>query len=110
MTTAGLQEHIDAAATLVGQLEGPEGRKTVLIGSHQDSVPKGGRYDGIMGIFLACLALKKLKRDDVRLPFVVEVLAFTDEEGVRFLTALLGPRTLAGTFDSAVLDLEDKGV
>ncbi|HEV8036430.1 M20 family metallo-hydrolase [Yoonia sp.] len=107
MTAAGLQVHMDAAATLVGRLEGPEGGKTLLIGSHQDSVPNGGRYDGIMGVVLACLALEKLKIDNVRLPFAVDVLAFADEEGVRFPTALLGPRTLAGTFDSAVLNLED---
>jgi allantoate deiminase len=108
MTRAGLRVHMDAAATLVGRLEGPQGSKTLLIGSHQDSVPSGGRYDGIMGVLLPCLALEKLQNDGVTLPFSVEILAFADEEGVRFPTALLGPRALAGTYDSNALDLADQ--
>ncbi len=108
MTAAGLEVHMDAAATLVGRLEGPVGSKTLLIGSHQDSVPNGGRYDGIMGVLLPCLALEKLHSDGETLPFSVEILAFADEEGVRFPTALLGPRALAGTYDNSVLDLADQ--
>lgn len=108
MIAAGLRVHMDEAATLIGRLEGPEGSKTLLMGSHQDTVPNGGRYDGIMGIVVACLALEKLKRDGITPACSVEVLAFADEEGVRFPTALLGPRVLAGTFDSAALDLKDK--
>lgn len=108
MTAAGLEVLMDAAATLAGRLEGPVGSKTLLIGSHQDSVPNGGRYDGIMGVLLPCLALEKLHSDGVTLPFSVEILAFADEEGVRFPTALLGPRALAGTYDSSVLDLADQ--
>lgn len=108
MTAAGLEVHMDAAATLIGRLEGPVGSKTLLIGSHQDSVPNGGRYDGIMGVLLPCLALEMLRNDGRTLPFSVEILAFADEEGVRFPTALLGPRTLAGTYDSNALDLADQ--
>lgn len=108
MTAAGLRVHMDAAATLVGRLEGPVGSKTLLIGSHQDSVPNGGRYDGIMGVLLPCLALETLQSDGVTLPFSVEILAFADEEGVRFPTALLGPRALVGTYDSNALDLADQ--
>lgn len=107
MTAAGLNLHMDAASTLIGRHEGPEGSKTLLIGSHQDSVPNGGRYDGIMGVVLACLALEKLKREGAKLGCSVEVLAFADEEGVRFPTALLGPRALAGTYDEFSLNLED---
>jgi allantoate deiminase len=108
MEAAGLQVHMDAAATLVGRCAGPEGSKTLLIGSHQDSVPGGGRYDGIMGIALACLALEKIRREGRAPACSVEVLAFADEEGVRFPTALLGPRVLAGTFDAAALGLSDR--
>ncbi|WP_420395415.1 M20 family metallo-hydrolase [Nioella sp.] len=102
MGRAGLEVHLDAAGTLVGRREGPAGARTLLIGSHQDSVRGGGAYDGIMGIALACLALERLGDRD--LPNAVEVLAFADEEGVRFPTALMGPRALAGTFDPGVLD------
>lgn len=105
MTAAGLKVHLDPAGTLVGRRDGPTGARTLLIGSHQDSVPGGGSYDGIMGIALACVALEAV-RDDA-LSVAVEVLAFADEEGVRFPTALMGPRALAGTFDPAVLEFSD---
>ena len=60
-----------------------------------------------MGIALACLAVEKLQTEGFVTPFNIEVLAFADEEGVRFPTALLGPRTLAGTYDPAVLSMKD---
>lgn len=108
MEAAGLDVSMDAAASLIGRKDGPDGAPTFLIGSHQDSVRDGGRYDGIMGIALGCLALEKLAADGVSLPFSVEVLAFADEEGVRFPTALMGPRALAGTFDTEALSLADR--
>lgn len=108
MAAAGLEVRMDAAGTLIGRLDGPENAKTLLIGSHQDSVRQGGRYDGIMGIALGCLALEKLQTKGIALPFAVEILAFADEEGVRFPTALMGPRALAGTFDTDDLALVDQ--
>lgn len=111
MTSAGLSVHLDAACTLIGRLDGPKNAPCFLIGSHQDSVRFGGAYDGIMGIALGCLAIEKLRSEGIELPFAIEVLAFADEEGARFPTALLGPRAMAGTYDSAVLDMVDnKGV
>ena len=106
MEAAGLSVQMDAAGTLVGRREGPAGAKTLLIGSHQDSVPGGGAYDGIMGVVLGCLALEAVK--DRPLNVAVEVLAFADEEGVRFPTALMGPRVLAGTFDAGTLAMQDR--
>lgn len=108
MQQADLSVSLDAAGTLIGRLEGPIGAPTLLMGSHQDSVREGGAYDGIMGVVLPVLALMKLRADGIRLPFAVEVLAFADEEGVRFPTALMGPRALAGRFDMAALDLYDR--
>ena len=108
MEQANLSVSMDAAGTLIGQTQGSPEARTFLIGSHQDSVRDGGRYDGIMGIVLGCLALEKLKTEGINLPFAVEVLAFADEEGVRFPTALMGPRSLAGTFDPKDLDLKDR--
>lgn len=107
MEEAGLVVRLDAAGTLIGRLDGPESAPALLMGSHQDSVREGGAYDGIMGVVLPVLALMKLRQDEVTLPFAVEVLAFADEEGVRFPSALMGPRALAGTFDMATLDLHD---
>lgn len=107
MEGAGLDVRLDAAGTLIGRREGPPGAPCMLMGSHQDSVREGGAFDGIMGVVLPILVLEKLRAEDVELPFAVEVLAFADEEGVRFPTALIGPRALAGTFDPAVLDMAD---
>ena len=108
MDAAGMAVRWDAAGTLIGRKEGPAGAPTFLIGSHQDSVRNGGRYDGIMGFALGCLAVEKLTAEGTDLPFAVEVLAFADEEGVRFPTALMGPRALAGTFDPSVLEMTDR--
>lgn len=108
MQQAGLAIRLDDAGTLIGRLDGPDGAPVLLMGSHQDSVREGGAYDGIMGVVLPVLTLMKLRQKGVTLPFAVEVLAFADEEGVRFPTALMGPRALAGTFDMAALDLQDR--
>lgn len=108
MTQAGLRVSLDAAGTLTGRLEGPRDAPVLLMGSHQDSVREGGAYDGIMGVVLPIVALMKLRADAIRLPFAVEVLAFADEEGVRFPTALMGPRALAGSFDMTALDMCDR--
>lgn len=108
MEQANLSVSMDAAGTLIGRKEGTIEAPTFLIGSHQDSVRDGGQYDGIMGIVLGCLALEKLKTEGINLPFAVEVLAFADEEGVRFPTALMGPRSLAGTFDPKDLEVKDR--
>ncbi|NCX29438.1 MAG: M20/M25/M40 family metallo-hydrolase, partial [Rhodobacterales bacterium] len=107
MAKAGLGASIDDAGTLIGHKKGGNGTKTLFLGSHQDSVRDGGKYDGIMGIVLACLAVEKLHIEGFETQFNIEVLAFADEEGVRFPTALLGPRTLAGTYDPTVLSMKD---
>jgi len=110
MQDAGLEVSLDAAATLVGRAEGAgaDGGKTFYMGSHQDSVPEGGAFDGIAGVVLPVMAMALLREEGVELPFAVEVLAFADEEGVRFPTALVGSRAVAGTVDLAVLDMVDR--
>lgn len=107
MERAGLAVHLDAAGTLVGRIEGEREGPALLLGSHQDSVRQGGAYDGIMGVILPLVALRALREAGQRPRRPVEVLAFADEEGVRFPTALMGPRALAGRFDMAALDLRD---
>ena len=106
MEDTGLAVHMDAAGTIIGRREGVANGPTLLFGSHQDSVRHGGKYDGIMGVLLPILALREIR--DLPLPFSVQVLAFADEEGVRFPTALIGSRALAGKFDPALLKLEDQ--
>ena len=106
MKQAGMETHLDAAGTLVGRKQGPVGAPILLMGSHQDSIRRGGKYDGMLGIALPILVLEQLKNEE--LPYSIEVLAFADEEGVRFPTALMGPRTQAGTFNNDDLNLADK--
>lgn len=106
MERAGLKPEMTASGTLIGR--NAEGNGPVLmLGSHQDSVPNGGRYDGIMGVLLPCLALERMRGEGRAPRMPIEVVAFADEEGVRFPTALIGPRALAGTLDLSVLDLRD---
>ncbi len=107
MEEAGLETRLDAAGTLIGRSVGPADRPVLFLGSHQDSVKSGGAYDGAMGIVLAIEAARALRDRHADLPVTLEILAFADEEGVRFPTALIGPRALAGTFDVGTLDLKD---
>ncbi|UAB73744.1 M20 family metallo-hydrolase [Vibrio sp. SCSIO 43132] len=107
MEQAGLEVTLDNAGTLIGRYNSPVSSKTLLFGSHQDSIRKGGRYDGIMGVVLPIIAMGEILSQKVELPFSVEIMVFADEEGVRFPTALIGPRALAGTLDTSVLDLKD---
>ena len=100
MQDSGLDTRLDAAATLIGRREGPPGARTLLIGSHIDSVRDAGRHDGNFGVLAGLAALDQLAREGVALPFAVEVLAFGDEEGVRFARTMTGSRAIAGTLDA----------
>jgi allantoate deiminase len=98
----------DAAGNQRGRYEAETpGAPAVLLGSHLDTVPDAGRYDGVLGVLLAIAVVERLHRAGTRLPVAVEVAAFGDEEGTRFGTALLGSRALAGTWDDAWWQLVD---
>jgi allantoate deiminase len=108
MTEAGLDAHFDAMGNVIGRREGArKNAPALLIGSHYDSVSNAGKYDGPYGVIAAIGAVAELQRRKIDLPFAVEVIAFGDEEGVRFKSTLLGSRALAGTLDPAVLKTED---
>ena len=103
-----MKTRIDAVGNVVGRYEGAEpGLPALLIGSHIDTVRNAGKYDGNLGVVAAISAVAALHRRFERLPFAVEVLAFGDEEGVRFPVTLNGSRAVAGTFDPAALDVRD---
>lgn len=109
MREAGMRTWIDAAGNAVGRYEGRQpGRPTLMFGSHQDSVRCGGRYDGMLGILVPISCVKSLHEAGVRTPFAIEIIAFGDEEGLRFQTTLLGSRAVAGSFDMAVLEQTDE--
>lgn len=108
MREAGMQTHVDAVGTLRGRFEGEHpNASALLIGSHIDSVRDAGRYDGLLGVLLGIAAVERLAAGERRLPFPVEVVAFPDEEGLRFQTTYLGSCALAGTFEPALLDYVD---
>ena len=93
---------------VVGRYEGVEpGLPALLLGSHIDTVRNAGKFDGNLGVIAAISAVASLHRRFQRLPFAIEVLAFGDEEGVRFPVTLNGSRAVAGTFDPAALEVRD---
>lgn len=108
---AGLRSHVDAAGNVCGR-RGEPGRPALLLGSHLDTVPDAGAYDGMLGVVMAIAVAQRLGQriDDgeiEELPFALEVIGFSDEEGARFGTALLGSQAVAGRWDPAWLALAD---
>jgi len=97
---------IDAAGNLRALYPAVESAAPrLLIGSHLDTVPNAGAFDGILGVVLAIALLQGL--NGRRLPYAIEVVGFSDEEGVRFATPFLGSRALVSRFDDNLLDRQD---
>jgi allantoate deiminase len=104
MREAGLTVHMDAAYNLLGRWDSTRrGAKTFLLGSHLDTVRDAGKFDGPLGVLTAIAAVQLLRERGVKLPFNLEVVGFSDEEGVRYQTTYLGSRALAGTLKPADL-------
>jgi allantoate deiminase len=103
MRAAGLAVREDAVGNLIGRREG--GPRTLVLGSHLDTVRDAGRYDGPLGVLTALACAERLA--GTPLPFALEVVGFADEEGVRYGTAYLGSSALAGRFDPAWLERRD---
>src|SRR3712207_5171397 len=107
MREAGMTVRSDAMGNLIGRYEGT-GDKTLILGSHLDTVRDAGKYDGILGVMVALACVQQLHDRGERLPFSIEVVAFADEEGLRFGTTFLGSSVYAGAFDKERLGLQDK--
>jgi allantoate deiminase len=112
MMDAGMTASFDALGNIVGRYAGASvgekaDAKWLMTGSHQDTVVNAGRYDGLFGILAPIAAVKSLHARGKRLPFGIEVIAFGDEEGVRFGVTLIGSKARAGSFDKAWLDKQD---
>ncbi len=108
---AGIATHIDQAGNLVGRLEGREpGLPALVLGSHLDSVPDAGKYDGILGVVASVSVAAHLARSgkNKELPFAIEVLGFGDEEGARFGATLLGSYAFSGGWRNEWLDRIDR--
>jgi allantoate deiminase len=106
MEEAGLAARVDAVGNLVGRLDGA-GEQTLLLGSHLDSVRDAGRYDGPLGVLAALAVAERFALAGRTPPCALEVVAFADEEGLRYGTAYLGSAALAGRFDGAWLSRRD---
>jgi allantoate deiminase len=109
MRQAGMAVHVDAAGTVVGRLEGvgAPGAPALLLGSHIDTVRNAGKYDGNLGVLAAISVVGELVRLGRALPYPVEILAFGDEEGVRFPVTLTSSRAIAGLFAPEALEARD---
>jgi allantoate deiminase len=108
MRRAGMEASIDALGSVVGRIPGANADSPALIiGSHIDSVVDAGRYDGNLGVVLGIVAVEALRERGVVPPFPIEVVAFGDEENLRFPTNLSTSQGLAGTYDPGWLDGRD---
>jgi allantoate deiminase len=106
LTAAGAEVTVDASGNLRGFYAGVQSTAPrLLLGSHLDTVPNAGAYDGILGVVIAIALLESLEHR--RLPFAIEVIGFSEEEGVRFGLPFIGSRALVGTLDEELLNRQD---
>ena len=113
MAAAGMTCRIDAIGNLIGSYPSASGLPgpRLLIGSHLDTVPGAGRYDGILGVLLGLAVAEILFSRNVQMPFPIDVIAFSDEEGVRYGTSMLASRAVTGDFNVEELQrVDDDGV
>ena len=94
----GLETELDAAGNVLGRWEAAEG-KAVLLGSHLDTVPCGGRYDGALGVLAGLEVVRRLRAEGVEPWRPLWLASFNDEEGGRFQTGMLGSRAFVGDLD-----------
>jgi allantoate deiminase len=106
MKPLGMNISLDAAGNLRGLYPGSSpGAPRILIGSHLDTVPNAGAFDGILGVVLAVGLVELL--EGMRLPFGIEIVGFSEEEGVRFGVPFIGSRALVGRVDEELLGRKD---
>jgi N-carbamoyl-L-amino-acid hydrolase len=108
MHDAGMEVQIDAVGNVCGRyLSNQADAKTLMTGSHYDTVRDGGKYDGRLGILLPIAIVRHLHERGERLPYHLEVVGFAEEEGVRFKSTFLGSNAIIGQFDASLLDKTD---
>ncbi|PYT45228.1 MAG: allantoate amidohydrolase [Acidobacteria bacterium] len=106
MNALGMTVSVDAVGNLRGFFAGTSpAAPRILIGSHLDTVPNAGAFDGILGVVLAVELVESLRGS--KLPFSIEVIGFSEEEGVRFGVPFIGSRALVGRVDEELLGRND---
>ncbi len=109
MQDAGMKTHIDHFGNLIGRLEGSNpGLSVLMMGSHLDSQPYGGRFDGVAGVLCAIEAVKAITEMGLKPERSIEVVSFADEEGWRFTKGLFGSRGILGKLEPGELQRKDK--
>ncbi len=118
----GMTVEIDAIGNLIGRYDyeararpssiatapSPSKARTLLLGSHLDTVRNAGKYDGLLGMMVALASLERLHARGEHLPFSIELIGFADEEGLRYQSVYIGSKAITGTFDPGGLDLVDE--
>ena len=108
MKEAGLQTRIDNIGNVRGRLTSSNANaKTLVIGSHIDTVVNAGKFDGPLGVIIGLDVVEQLIQSKQPLPFHIELIGFSDEEGVRFHSTYLGSKVVAGSFDLSILKKKD---
>lgn len=109
MEDAGLKARIDHFGNLIGRLEGKNSNAPILmVGSHIDSQPYGGRFDGVIGVLGALEVVQTMIEKNIVPDTPIEVVAFCDEEGCRFNKGLFGVRGILGKLEEGELARKDK--
>ncbi|MEK3936036.1 Zn-dependent hydrolase [Sporosarcina sp. FSL W7-1349] len=109
MKEAGMEVREDAVGNLIGRREGRRAdAPVVLIGSHIDTVPDGGKFDGALGVIAGIEVVQTMNEQQIQHDHPIEVIAFTDEEGSRFGFGMIGSRAIAGTLTEDQLQQDDK--
>jgi allantoate deiminase len=107
MEAAGMTVHVDAIGNLRGLYPGTAPLSpSLIIGSHLDTVPNAGAFDGILGVVLGVAIVEELRGQ--HLPFAIEVIGFSEEEGVRFRKPFLGSLAIIGKLDAETLARTDQ--
>lgn len=109
MENLGLAVRVDAAGNILGRREGLDKEAPpLMLGSHVDSVPNGGRFDGCLGVIAALEVVEILNERGIVTPRPVEIVSFQMEESSRFALAMFGSRVMAGNFDRRLFERRDK--
>ena len=106
MESTGLQCRLDAVGNLIGRLN-RSSDQTFLIGSHLDTVVNAGRFDGVLGVLLGLAVAEVALATDTKLPFNLDVVGFSEEEGVRFSFPFIGSLGIVGDLEQSDLDRVD---
>lgn len=109
MQEAGMKTHIDSFGNLIGTLPGKDPSLPVLMmGSHLDSQPYGGRFDGVAGVLCAIEVVTALTENNIEHQRTIQVISFADEEGWRFNKGLYGSKGILGRLDPDDIERKDK--